>query len=46
MKKLKAPIQIKFSGGGENNVEKKNNTLGSAPPNSAPSIQNIIKGYK
>ena len=51
MKKLKAPIQIKFSGGGENNVKKtNNNTLRSALPNSAPSIQNkinkIIRNYE
>ena len=46
MKKLKAPIQIKSSGGGENNVKKPNNTFVSIPPSSAPSIQNQIIGYK
>lgn len=47
MKKLKAPIQIKFSGGGENNVKKtNNNTFVSTPPSSAPSIQNQINSLK
>lgn len=46
MKKLKAPIQIKFSGGGENNVKKPNNTFVSTPPSSAPSIQNQINSLK
>ena len=43
---MKAPIEIKLSGGGENNVKKPNNTFVSIPPSSAPSIQNQIKGYK